>query len=125
MQGKPFPKGNIPWNKKPPIVLICQFCKEQYTVTEYRKNISKHCSIQCHNIAISRQGHSSGSKNSQWKGCISPLFYIPNSIKIHGYNCQICNAKENIDTHHKDGNRMHNPLDGSNWQRLCIRFPSL
>lgn len=41
------------------------------------------------------------------------------SIEILGYNCEICNSNKYINLHHKDGNSTNNPLDGSNWQRLC------
>lgn len=45
--------------------------------------------------------------------------HVLTSIKLLGYNCEICDTDKNIDTHHKDGNKDNNPRDGSNWQRLC------
>ena len=41
------------------------------------------------------------------------------AIKLLGKNCQICNTKTNVHTHHIDGDIINNPLDGSNWQRFC------
>lgn len=41
------------------------------------------------------------------------------SIEILGYNCEICDSNKYINLHHKDGNPQNNPIDGSNWQRLC------
>lgn len=45
--------------------------------------------------------------------------FVALSIKLFGKNCQLCGASKRVDTHHKDGNSFNNPLDGSNWQRLC------
>lgn len=51
--------------------------------------------------------------------------YREQSLKIHGLICAKC-AREFTDknrhlltVHHKDGNRDHNPSDGSNWENLC------
>lgn len=52
--------------------------------------------------------------------------YREQSLKIHGLICAKCGREfdfknRNILTvHHKDGNHKNNPLDGSNWENLCI-----
>jgi len=52
--------------------------------------------------------------------------YREKSLAIHGLICARC-AREFDETnrhlltvHHKDGNHMNNPLDGSNWENLCV-----
>jgi hypothetical protein len=52
--------------------------------------------------------------------------YRDKSLKIHGLICAKCGrefdpANQNLLTvHHKDGDHMNNPPDGSNWENLCI-----
>jgi 5-methylcytosine-specific restriction endonuclease McrA len=52
--------------------------------------------------------------------------YREQSLKIHGLICAKCgrefdsNNRHLLTVHHKDGNPLHNPLDGSNWENLCI-----
>lgn len=56
----------------------------------------------------------------------SPADYREQSLKIHGLICAKCgrefDAKDRrlLTVHHKDGNRLNNPADGSNWENLCI-----
>ena len=52
--------------------------------------------------------------------------YRERSLEIHGLICAKC-AREFDETnrhlltvHHKDGNHMNNPADGSNWENLCV-----
>ena len=48
------------------------------------------------------------------------------SLKLHPWVCGRCGrefTRENLHlltVHHKDHNHDHNPLDGSNWENLCI-----
>lgn len=48
------------------------------------------------------------------------------SLKIHGLICAKCGRefepkdRRLLTVHHKDGNRLNNPSDGSNWENLCI-----
>jgi hypothetical protein len=48
------------------------------------------------------------------------------SLKIHGFICAKCarefDYKERhlLTVHHKDGNPLNNPPDGSNWENLCV-----
>jgi len=48
------------------------------------------------------------------------------SLKIHGLVCAKCAREfDNKDrhlltVHHKDGNPLNNPPDGSNWENLCV-----
>jgi len=52
--------------------------------------------------------------------------YRERSLKIHGLICAKCGRefdyknKHLLTVHHKDGNDMNNPPDGSNWENLCI-----
>lgn len=52
--------------------------------------------------------------------------YREQSLKIHGLICAKCGRefeykdRHLLTVHHKDGNHMNNPPDGSNWENLCI-----
>jgi hypothetical protein len=52
--------------------------------------------------------------------------YRERSLALHGLICARCGrefdeSKRNLLTvHHKDGNHNNNPLDGSNWENLCV-----
>jgi 5-methylcytosine-specific restriction endonuclease McrA len=52
--------------------------------------------------------------------------YRERSLKIHGLICAKCGREFDykdrhlLTVHHKDGNHMNNPPDGSNWENLCI-----
>lgn len=52
--------------------------------------------------------------------------YRDRSLKIHGLICAKCGrefdekTKHLLTVHHKDGNHLNNPSDGSNWENLCI-----
>ncbi len=52
--------------------------------------------------------------------------YREMSLRIHPWVCGRCGrafTRENLHlltVHHKDHNHDHNPLDGSNWENLCI-----
>ncbi len=52
--------------------------------------------------------------------------YRERSLKIHGLICAKCtrefdyNDRHLLTVHHKDGNHMNNPADGSNWENLCV-----
>lgn len=52
--------------------------------------------------------------------------YRERSLKIYGWICAKCGRefdRENLHlltVHHKDGNHMNNPSNGSNWENLCI-----
>jgi 5-methylcytosine-specific restriction endonuclease McrA len=52
--------------------------------------------------------------------------YREKSLKIHGLICAKCGrefdpSNQNLLTvHHRDGDHMNNPPDGSNWENLCI-----
>jgi len=52
--------------------------------------------------------------------------YRERSLKIHGLICAKCGrefdekTKHLLTVHHKDGNHMNNPPDGSNWENLCV-----
>ena len=52
--------------------------------------------------------------------------YRQQSLEIHGLICAKCgrefdfNNQHLLTVHHKDGNHRNNPLDGSNWENLCI-----
>ena len=48
------------------------------------------------------------------------------SLKIHGFICAKCarefdyKDRHLLTVHHKDGNPLNNPPDGSNWENLCV-----
>lgn len=52
--------------------------------------------------------------------------YREQSLRIHGLICAKCGRefeykdRHLLTVHHKDGNHMNNPPDGSNWENLCI-----
>ena len=52
--------------------------------------------------------------------------YRKQSLKIHGLICAKCGREFDfsnqhlLTVHHKDGNHRNNPLDGSNWENLCV-----
>jgi hypothetical protein len=52
--------------------------------------------------------------------------YRERSLKIHGLICAKCGRefdyknRYQLTVHHKDGNPMNNPSDGSNWENLCV-----
>ncbi|MGA2465631.1 MAG: YajD family HNH nuclease [Thermodesulfobacteriota bacterium] len=52
--------------------------------------------------------------------------YRERSLKVHGLICAKCGrefdekTKHLLTVHHKDGNHMNNPPDGSNWENLCV-----
>jgi hypothetical protein len=52
--------------------------------------------------------------------------YREKSIALHGLICARCgrefheSTRNLLTVHHKDGNHNNNPLDGSNWENLCV-----
>jgi hypothetical protein len=52
--------------------------------------------------------------------------YREQSLRIHGLICAKCGRefepkdRHLLTVHHKDGNHMNNPPDGSNWENLCV-----
>jgi hypothetical protein len=52
--------------------------------------------------------------------------YRERSLKIHGLICGKCGrefdekTRHLLTVHHKDGNHLNNPPDGSNWENLCV-----
>ena len=52
--------------------------------------------------------------------------YRERSLKIHGLICAKCGRefthknRHQLTVHHKDGNPLNNPADGSNWENLCL-----
>jgi 5-methylcytosine-specific restriction endonuclease McrA len=52
--------------------------------------------------------------------------YREQSLRIHGLICAKCGRefeykdRHLLTVHHKDGDHMNNPPDGSNWENLCI-----
>jgi 5-methylcytosine-specific restriction endonuclease McrA len=52
--------------------------------------------------------------------------YREASLKLHGLICAKCAREFSprdshlLTVHHKDGNWRNNPLDGSNWENLCV-----
>lgn len=52
--------------------------------------------------------------------------YRERSLALHGLICARCgrefdeSKRHLLTVHHKDGNHDNNPLDGSNWENLCV-----
>ena len=52
--------------------------------------------------------------------------YREQSLKIHGLICAKCGREFDpknrhlLTVHHKDGNHLNNPVNGSNWENLCV-----
>jgi hypothetical protein len=52
--------------------------------------------------------------------------YREKSLALHGLICARCarefdeSTRHLLTVHHKDGNHDNNPLDGSNWENLCV-----
>jgi len=52
--------------------------------------------------------------------------YRERSLAVHGLVCARCSREFDalnrhlLTVHHKDGNHMNNPADGSNWENLCV-----
>jgi hypothetical protein len=52
--------------------------------------------------------------------------YREKSLALHGLICARCgrefdeSTRHLLTVHHKDGNHDSNPLDGSNWENLCV-----
>ena len=52
--------------------------------------------------------------------------YRERSLRIHGLICAKCRReftprnRQLLTVHHKDGNPRNNPVDGSNWENLCV-----
>ena len=52
--------------------------------------------------------------------------YRERSLKIHSLICAKCGrefdekTRHLLTVHHKDGNHLNNPPDGSNWENLCV-----
>ena len=52
--------------------------------------------------------------------------YRERSLKINGLICAKCGrefdekTRHLLTVHHKDGNHLNNPPDGSNWENLCL-----
>jgi len=51
--------------------------------------------------------------------------YRERSLTLHGLICARCGReftpaqRQLLTVHHKDGNHLNNPPDGSNWENLC------
>ncbi len=121
-RGKPFPKGNIPWNKKDKIKLICQFCGKEYeTYPCWVKRNSKYCSILCGNRGKAKENKElkklSAEKNGAWKGGISIAYYRKLFKDKLPKKCEICNSKKYLQVHHIDEDRKNN--DMKNLQVIC------
>lgn len=69
-----------------------------------------------------QQGRQYATNSSAWRS-------IREQVLLRDlYTCQHCKAlvggKGEAHVDHIDGNAMHNPNDGSNWQTLCINCHS-
>ena len=58
-----------------------------------------------------------GPLNPMWRGGIHA--YRRMALEMFGDNCNRCD-RDGYLVHHKDHNHYNNPLDGSNWEILCM-----
>jgi hypothetical protein len=108
MRGKPFPKGNIPWNKNR-IIKICPECNKSFEIPHSHINRRKYCSHECLAIVQSRERKGIfgiGEKNPTWKGGIQVYRRFLKKEK-----CEICESVKQLVVHHKDRNRYNNSLN--------------
>ena len=74
----------------------------------------KHCSPQCAALQLSLR-----AENPSVRAARQFAARRCSGIK----NCQRCgvNGEQRLlETHHVDGDPMNNPVDGSNWRKLCV-----
>ena len=125
------------------IQLYCQVCFRSYFVRPYRKNISKHCSRQCHNKIAGVIGGKAGKGVSRGKGRKRPdlaeynrthIAEIPTwkgdnvgYIAMHNWahrhvglknKCERCSSVEKLEMSNKSGQYKRELED---WQTLCIK----
>lgn len=110
MRGKPFVKGQRPWNFNK-VKITCEFCNNVFEVPPSRAKTAKHCSRQCHNTAISRAYDRSMERNPMWRGGIQIYRRFKKSA------CERCNSIKFLVVHHIDRDRYNNVL--SNLETLC------
>lgn len=104
--GEKHPLFGKRFRVKPWIILKCAFCKNKFEVEAHKKE-AKYCSRKCANEGQIKRG-----KNSK-------RIWIKESIILFGENCEKCSSNVKVQVHHIDRNRNNNPIDGSNWMRLC------
>lgn len=117
-----FKKGQIPWNKKPPVIIACKICGKKFQIKPARIKTAKYCSYYCsvsgtksgvslsdsHRRAISASRKGPGHHN--WKGGITAKTrrqrLVEDSIlrdkafERDNFTCQFCGKKESLEIHH-------------------------
>lgn len=103
----------LSWKRKNTTRTIreCIICKKPYRHTIKQKNQKI---VVCSKSCLDQYYYEIKKKH------VTPRFQQYESAKIHGFNCEKCGSDKNIDCHHLDQDRSNNPLDGSNWMRLCV-----
>lgn len=59
--------------------------------------------------------------NPNWNGGSSWEYFHKYSVKLLGDKCEFCRSTKFVQTHHIDHNTKNNPLDCTNWIRLCSK----
>lgn len=134
----------FPWIKAGKRISQCRHCGKDFwkrhldkffcdpkCYAEYRTNQRKKICIQCKNEFITMPKYKPKKQIFCSQSCEDQYWYelkkknmtrrtqASESIRLFGYACEKCGKEENVDCHHLDCNPKNNPLDGSNWMRLC------
>ena len=118
MRGRPFIKGQKPWNYAQK-ERQCLNCGKTFMIAPYRFQSAKFCSRKC-NAQYHAQEQSlrmKGEQNPFWNGGISITYYRRIFRDKLPHKCNQCGHKRYLTVHHKDGNRQNNEL--LNLEVLC------
>lgn len=108
----------------------CQYCNKFISLINRpslicyasSNRIPVFCNRSCHGKFFAKQFFMPGKQHVAYKNGSSAGYnwrYTRLSIEQLGNQCNRCDSKKRIVTHYKDWNPRNNPLDGSNWERLC------
>lgn len=119
MRGKPFRKGNIPWNKDQ-IPIVCPVCGKNFVIPKCHIGRRRCCSRSCLAKMQSFQRKDIfgvGDTNPMWKGGISITFYRKIFRSRLSKACENCGSRRFLCVHHLNYDRTDNRL--VNLQVVC------
>ena len=88
----------------------------------YRKSPPRFCNRSCHGKYLAKKFFSTGKKHVAYKNGSNKGYnrrYTEMAIRLLGNKCSECETVNRVITSYKDGNPRNNPVDGSNWNRIC------